>query len=131
MDKTKSPWTVPVAVDDIPETGLHIEIEAPESVRTGLASIGDLRDLPRLAAVFEVARNGAGVHVTGEVHARIGQTCVVTLEAIENDLDEPVDLVFALVSAQAEAKGSEEPPESLVGGKLDLGAIATEFLLLG
>ena len=61
MDKTKSPWTVPVAVDDIPETGLHIEIEAPESVRTGLASIGDLRDLPRLSAVFDVARNGAGV----------------------------------------------------------------------
>ena len=38
-------------------------------------------------------------------------------------------------STQAKAidrrTGQEEPPEPLVGGKLDLGAIATEFLLLG
>ncbi len=31
MDKT--PWSVPVAVEDIPDTGLHMEIEAPAAVR--------------------------------------------------------------------------------------------------
>ena len=29
MKKTANPWSVPVAVEDIPDTGLHIAIDAP------------------------------------------------------------------------------------------------------
>ena len=32
MRKTGSLWSVPVAVEDIPDTGLHIEIEAPAAL---------------------------------------------------------------------------------------------------
>lgn len=138
MEKNQNPWTFPVAVDDIPETGLHIEIDAPEAVRAELRALAGLRELRRLSAVFDLERRGAGVLVKGQVRARIGQTCVVTLEPVESDLEESVDLVFApqlAESTQAKAidrrTGQEEPPEPLVGGKLDLGAIATEFLLLG
>jgi uncharacterized metal-binding protein YceD (DUF177 family) len=138
MEKNHNPWAVPIVVDDIPESGLHIEIDAPEAARAELRALAGLRELPRLSAVFDLQRRGAGVRVTGQVSARVGQTCVVTLDPIESDLDESVDLIFAPVfteSAQAEAidrrAGEEEPPEPLVGGKLDLGAIATEFLVLG
>jgi uncharacterized metal-binding protein YceD (DUF177 family) len=138
MEKNQNPWTFPVAVDDVPETGLHIEIDAPEAVRAELRALAGLRELRRLSAVFDLERRGAGVLVNGQVRARIGQTCVVTLEPVESDLEESVDLVFApqlAESTQAKAidrrTGQEEPPEPLVGGKLDLGAIATEFLLLG
>ena len=31
----------------------------------------------------------------GRVQARIGQTCVVSLDPIESDIDEPIDLIFA------------------------------------
>lgn len=138
MDKTQNPWSVPVDVEDIPDTGLHVEIDAPEAVRTALRALAGLRDLPRLSAVFDLARRGAGVRVTGQVSARVGQTCVVTLEPVESDLEESVDLVFAPASAES-AKAEtfdlgtqdEDSPEPLVDGKLDLGAIATEFLLLG
>ncbi len=67
------------------------------------------------------------------MNAHLGQTCVVTLEPIESDLTELIDLVFA-PAAQAQDKDlklDDEPPEMLVDGKIDLGAIATEFLLLG
>jgi uncharacterized metal-binding protein YceD (DUF177 family) len=135
MDKTQNPWSVPVNVEDIPDTGLHVEIDAPEAVRTALRALASLRDLPRLSAVFDLARRGAGVRVTGQVTARVGQTCVVTLEPVESDREESVDLVFAPASAKAETfdlgTQDEDSPEPLVGGKLDLGAIATEFLLLG
>jgi uncharacterized metal-binding protein YceD (DUF177 family) len=138
MKKNHIPWTVPVVMDDIAETGLHIEIDAPEGVRAELRALAGLRELPRLSAVFDLQRRGAGVRVTGQVSARVGQTCVVTLEPLESDLDESVDLIFApMVPEPAQAKaidrraGEEEPPEPLVGGKLDLGAIATEFLVLG
>ena len=126
-----------VAVDDIAETGLHAEIDAPEAVRADLARLAGLRELPRLSAVFDLTRRDAGVHVVGQVRARLGQTCVVTLEPIESDLEEAINLVFVPVSgggAQTPAKDLKveaEPPEPLRDGKIDMGAIATEFLLLG
>lgn len=136
MKNAQKPWSVPVAVDDIPETGLHIEAEAPAEVRAQLVKLANLRELPHLSAVFDLSRRGGGVHVAGQVKARVGQTCVVTLESLENDLDEPINVLFAS-SLDAAAKGAdhkagdEEPPEPLIEGKVDLGAIATEFLLLG
>ena len=127
-----------MAVDDIPETGLHVEIEAPETVRNQLAALAGLRELPRLSAVFDLNRRVAGVHVSGQVSARVGQTCVVTLEPIETELEELVDLKFAPpldALPKADTPGLDvdgaEPPEPLSDGKVDLGAIATEFLLLG
>ncbi len=138
MKKTANPWSVPVAVDDIPDTGLHMAIEAPAAVRAELAELADVRDLPQLSAVFDLTRQGAEVRVTGQVSARVGQTCVVTLEPIESAIEEAVDLAFAPASGpQAEPKAArkrtrdDDPPEPLVGGSLDLGALATEFLILG
>jgi len=140
MDKNQTPWSVLVAVEDIPETGLHVEIDAPEAIRAQIAALAGLRELACLSAVFDLARRGAGVRVIGRVNARVGQTCVVTLEPVESDLEESVDLKFAPLLAQsirskadtaALPAAEEEPPEPLSDGKVDLGAIATEFLLLG
>jgi len=138
MEKNQNPWSVPVTVEDIPENGLHVEISAPESVRAELAGLAGLRDVTRLSAAFDLTRRGAGVRVTGRVSAHVGQTCVVTLEPVENGLEEPVDLIFAPELAAPASARAEKPhlrtddaPEPLVGGKLDLGIIATEFLFLG
>ena len=144
MDKPIDLWRVPVAVEDIPEAGLHVKLEAPEAVRAALAAAAGLRNLPVLTAAFDVARRGRGVHVGGTVAALVGQTCVVTLEPLDNRVSEPVDLVFSPDVAPApEASDEEEPhslghtadeaepPEPLVGGTIDLGALAAEFLMLG
>lgn len=143
MEKTSNPWSAPLAVEDIPDTGLHMEIEAPVAVRAELAKLAGVRDLPQLLAVFDLTRQAAGVHVSGRVKAQVGQTCVVTLEPVENTLEEAIDVVFApavagvdrLADGAADGRrtkiGGEEPPEPLVAGKIDLGVLATEFLLLG
>lgn len=142
MEKAVSPWSVPVAVEDIPDSGLHVEIEAPAAIRAELAAFANVREVPRVSAVFDLTRRGAEVDVTGQVTAVVGQTCVVSLEPMETEVDEAVDLTFAPAPAGAgeaseseaaghRAKPDEEPPEPLIGGKLDLGAIATEFLILG
>ena len=139
MKKTAIPWSVPVAVEDIPEAGMHIEIDAPPVARTELAELAGLRDLPALSAVFDLTGRGAEVHVSGQVNARVGQTCVVTLEPIESTMSEVVDLKFAPAdgteaepkSARKRPLGGDEPPEPLFNGRLDLGALATEFLILG
>lgn len=138
MEKGGSPWAVPVALDDIPEAGLHLEIEASPEIRAALAALAEVNEVLALSASFDLTRAGAGVHVSGRVHARVGQTCVVTLEPIENVIDEPVDVQFVPGADAAEAghvveaeDEDEEPPEPLVDGKVDIGALATEFLLLG
>ena len=68
---------------------------------------------------------------------RSSQTCVVTLEPIQNEVDEAIDLVFiAAARTRLDGRGREaplaidadEPPEPLRGGVVDLGAVATEFL---
>ena len=138
MSKSEAAWSVPVAVETIADTGLHMDIEAPAEARAHIAEIAGLRGLPRLSAAFDLAKQGARVQVTGQVSATVEQTCVVTLEPIENAIEEAVDLVFAPapagVAADADVgrrrKGRDEPPEALIDGTIDLGAVATEFLML-
>lgn len=134
-----APWHVPVAVEDVPETGQHFDLAADADVRAAVARLAGLRELLRLEANFDVNRRGAGgLHVAGQVSATVGQNCVVTLEPLVKEVREAVDLVFLPPPAAAEHDGEGEPaeakwdgPEALVGGSVDLGAIAAEFLLLG
>ncbi len=136
------PWRVPIAVAQIPETGLHRDIEADQAVRNAVADVGGLRDVLLARASFDVTpERGGRFHVAGRVQARIGQTCVVTLEEIETDIDEPVDLVFAppeqipqMAALIDEAEESDDevpdPPEPIENGMIDLGRLATDALYL-
>jgi uncharacterized metal-binding protein YceD (DUF177 family) len=134
------PWQVPVAVDDVAEEGQHFDLAADADTRAALARIAGLRDLPRLEAVFDVTRHGqGGLRVAGRVSATVGQSCVVTLEPLANEVNEDVDLVFLPGAAEERADedqaGAREPSlgeaEPLRDGSIDLGALATEFLILG
>ena len=128
-----------MAVEDIPEGGLQSRIEAPPEARAALAALADVRAVPALSAVFDLTRQGAGVHVSGQVRARVGQTCVVTLEPIENEVDESVDLVFAprpAGGAAAETRLRSSADDGRSAGtagrwKSGPGRVATEFLILG
>ena len=130
----KWPWNVPLAIADVPETGKHLDIPADEQARAAIAALAELRALPRLEASFDVTLRGRdGLRVTGEVSATVGQVCVVTLEPVDNEVDEDIDLAFAPGATAPLRPGgaeSEEGPEPLINGMVDLGAIATEFLLL-
>ena len=141
-DKSDS-WSVPVTVAQIPDTGLHRDIEADRAVRDAMAEVAGLREILSASASLDVTpKSGGRVHVAGHVRARIGQTCVVTLEPIENDIDEPIDLIFAppeqipqLADLVDEAADSDveipDPPEPIVNGVIDLGRLATDALFLG
>jgi uncharacterized metal-binding protein YceD (DUF177 family) len=140
--KAERPWSVPVARHEVPETGRRFELTADAHTRAAIAELAGLRSLPRLEATFDVAPRGRdSLRVTGRVAATVGQVCVVTLDPIENEVEDRIDLVFAPPAAPtliAEA-GATAPvevpavdaPEVLVGGVVDLGAVATEFLILG
>jgi hypothetical protein len=135
------PWRVPVAVEEIADSGQRFDLVADESVRAAVAKVAGLRDLPRFEANFDVTRRGAsGLHVTGKISATVGQICVVTLEPLANEVEETVDVLFEPSSTAPETERKAElqlrdiksdDPESLIGGIVDLGVLGTEFLLLG
>jgi hypothetical protein len=136
----KPTWSVPVAVDQVPEIGRHFDLAANDQTRAEVAKLAGLAALPRLAAQFDVSRHGrAGLRVEGRVTATVGQICGVTLEPIENEIDEPIDVIFspdvapaigdATDRSEIEVSG-DDGPEPLVNGVVDLGAVAVEFLIL-
>ncbi|NPU64682.1 DUF177 domain-containing protein [Bradyrhizobium sp. 83012] len=142
-DPTKDPWrAAPVIVAQIPDAGLHREIEADAATRSALAAMGELREVMSAHAAFDVVQKRDGkVHVEGRVRARIGQTCVVTLDPIETEIDEPIDQMFApsedipeLAEFVEDDPNSEvdtaDPPEPIVNGQIDLGRLAADALFL-
>jgi Large ribosomal RNA subunit accumulation protein YceD len=143
MTDKADPWRVPVTVAQIPDTGLHRDIEAAPAVRESMAKLGGLREILSANASLDVTPKGGGrFHVGGRVRARVGQTCVVTLVPVENDIDEEVDLIFepveqivqrADLADEATEGGVEipDPPEPIVNGVIDLGRLATDALFLG
>ncbi|MDE5444831.1 DUF177 domain-containing protein [Bradyrhizobium sp. CSA207] len=138
------PWRVPITVAHVPDTGLHRKLEASAAERRAMAELAGLREILSAQAAFDVTpKSGGRVHVTGYVRARVGQTCVVTLDPIENEIDEEIDLMFApeaevrrLADLIEEGQDNEEPPEiadppeAIVGGVIDLGRLATDALFL-
>jgi hypothetical protein len=146
--RPETPWSVLVRLEDVPETGRHVDLAASESERAAVAQVAGLDGIDRLEATFDLVRRGSdGLHAAGRVSATVRQTCVVSLEPIVNTIDEPIDLNFAPsrepVVAEADSeddddegpvrsrKAAEDAPEPLVNGAADLGAVATEFLMLG
>jgi uncharacterized metal-binding protein YceD (DUF177 family) len=142
MTDRADPWSIPIAVEQIPDTGLHRDIEAGPAARDAMAEVAGLREVLSANASLDVTPSSGGrFHVAGRVRARIGQTCVVTLEPIESDINEPIDLIFAppdqipdLADLVDDAAGSEaeipDPPEPIENGMIDLGRLATDALFL-
>jgi uncharacterized metal-binding protein YceD (DUF177 family) len=131
-----------VGTAQIPDTGLHRDLQADETIRHAIAQVGDLREVLSTQASFDVTPKSAGrYHVTGRVRARIGQDCVVTLEPMESDIDEAIDLTFAppdqipemaaLIDDAEHSDGdTPDPLEAIENGIIDLGRIATDALYL-
>ena len=154
-----APFSRPLKVDDLPDNGLVVTVEATPAECAAVAEDIDLPAIEALVASFKIAEQPGGrVQVDGEVKAHIRQVCVVSLEAFESDVAQPIAMTFAHVKAPlperhsrqrnkrdemrraADARpapparpvceGEVDPPDPIVDGRIDLGAVAVEFLTL-
>ena len=132
------PWRAPVIVAQIPEIGLSRSLEADKPTRDAMAKIAGLREILSARAEFDVKPESDGrVHVAGRLVARIEQTCVVTLDPIENNIDETIDLIFAPPEQipdrdddADEGPDAADQMEPIENGIIDLGRLATDVLYL-
>jgi hypothetical protein len=143
--KAPLPFSRLVTVDPMPDDGFGITIEAGADERAALAACDGLVAIGKLDAAFHVTRRPRGmVNVKGRVTGLITQTCVVSLEPFETAIAEEVDVDFtraediakaerenAAARDQARVEDDEvDPPDPIIDGKIDLGALAGEFLAL-
>jgi uncharacterized metal-binding protein YceD (DUF177 family) len=129
MTDAASPLSRPIPVADLPPEGLDVTVEATPQEREALARDFKVPAIHSLTGTFRVSGARSRVHVSGRVEAAVEQVCVVTLDPFENNVHEEVEVDFAASGATAPHR--EEPPDEIVGGTVDLGALTAEFLALG
>ncbi|QTL02622.1 DUF177 domain-containing protein [Aquabacter sp. L1I39] len=135
------PLTHKVRIAELSPSGTTVRVVPTAEERAALArhvGVLDLLDL-QLEATLVPRRDGA--LVTGRLKATVRVTSVVSLEPFDDQVDETFEVEFAPPEEVAAFEAAEEedadgealrdPPDALVDGAVDLGALATEFLSLG
>jgi hypothetical protein len=129
--------------DDVTAGGLDVTIVADDRERAALARANTLVAIGRLEATFHLTRISRGVvRAEGELVADITQTCVVSLEPFDTTVREDIDVKFAAAAEdRPKLRGAtppvidltetDEPPDPIIDGRIDLGALAAEFFALG
>lgn len=115
----------------------EVILTADSEERAALARRFDLLALDHLEAVLTVERRpGRVIWVHGRLRAAPSQACVVSLDPVPAELDEPIELLFseepATVEQEAVDLDADEAfwPEPVTGGRIDLGeAVAQQFAL--
>lgn len=156
----KPPFSRPFSVEELlrrPEDALTLTVDPDELA--ALSSEVGLVSIEALKAVLKIVKQGKEIRVTGQVHASVTQECVVTLEPFSSEITEDVDVRFAFPAAPAPSQPREggrisrrraqdmmdhrpappvlptheedDPPDTIINGKIDLGALAAEFMALG
>ena len=123
------------AVQDIPETGLHVERSASPEEREAIARTLELIACSRLDVRYDIAVRGDGhFRLTGTLDAEVEQSCVVTLEPLTGHVAESYSVDYWPESEIPEPSGGvvdvhDEPDlEPIVGGRINVGRVVFESL---
>ncbi len=160
LEDTTPEFSFPVDVMALPPSGKTYMLEASAEERARVAERLNLQQLHSLAAVLEIKPASGGIiKVTGEIRAKVVQSCVVSLAPVEAVVSDTVEASFmteeriardkakaekALTKKSAARKSKKadeeeelllsvaekDPPEVALGGRIDLGEVAVVHLAL-
>ncbi|QTN98615.1 DUF177 domain-containing protein [Brucella sp. 458] len=136
----KPALTYPVPVMHLPQKGVTVTISTNEKERAALARGHELDAVNAFSAEFLLTPwKKDGIRVRGRIDAEIVQACVVTLEPLTNTIAEEIDTIFVPENSRLarieldesgeillDAEGADIP-ETFVGDRIDVGAVAEEF----
>ena len=136
----------PIRVDEIKLRGSHISVQAEAAELAGIARMLDLPSVESLEGRYLLSRSGERVKLEGEIKATLHQNCIVTLDPFPVTIAVPLKLDFAPEAPENPRRKSadeddgkidievrlneDDPPEPIVDGAIDLGAVTLEFLAL-
>jgi len=140
---TDLPFSRPFDTRRLGVTPMRETIVAGDEERQAVARFLGILGVDRLEAPLVIEPwSGQGLRIEGRLIADVAQACIVTLEPVPQRIDEPFERLFLPASARnaeprtvAEAEvivhfDEEDPPDTLEGPMLDLGAILVEQLAL-
>lgn len=126
-------------VDAVPPAGISASYKADKQERAALARQLDLPSISELKLEYQLRPlPRARFRLTGRVEASVTQTCVVSLDPVENTIDELIEVELwpedQFDDAEQEEDGESvsvelEGPEPIVHGQIEVGQIAYEHLV--
>lgn len=126
------PLSRPVNVARLARGQDCVTVEATPAECAALAADFRIPAIRDLVGRFEIDGPTSRLRVTGTVAGTVTLVCTLSLEPFEADVSEPVEVVFTdtdqLASTDAE---DADIPDPIVGGRIDFGVLAAEFLALG
>lgn len=144
QQEPESPISFRVSVSRLPQKGMPVAIDADAAQRAALAAehgVGEVKSLHADLLVAPWKRNG--VRVSGTVEAAVVQLCVVTLDPVDNVIDEEIDQLYLPRDSKLGRLGFEsggeilldaegdDSPETFTGDTIDVGALVEEHFGLG
>ena len=139
----KPALSYPVKVGHISANAVQVRVTASDAERRALAELWDVLEVRAVEADLQVARwKKDGVRVKGRVQASIVQACVVTLEPVDAEIDEPVEAIFvpegsrlARIAANDSGEMILDPegpdlPDTFSGDVIDIGVTVAEHVAL-
>lgn len=144
-----SEWSYLVNIEDIGDEPKIVKFTASERQRIDLARRLGVVSVEEANATVTLQHAGGGmIHAMGSLQASLTQSCVVTLAPVPDIIQEEFEgwfgdkasaVSFARAKSEREAKKAhveaellEESvdPEPIIGGKIDIGELATQYLSL-
>lgn len=144
MTSEPVPYSHKIRADRLGDGEKHIVVEPDAAARERIAKAYECLAVDKLSADLTLKPwRKAGVRIVGMIDAVLQQKCVVTLDTFEQELSDPVDRTFEPVSSRPRrardinADGeieieleSLDPPDVMLDGEIDLGALICEQLAL-
>jgi uncharacterized metal-binding protein YceD (DUF177 family) len=120
----------PVALDRITAHGLDLTLDATTAECAALAARMKLPAVHALSCAFHLIRESRDVVAArGYLRARVTQTCIVSLEDFETDLEEGFQVRFVPSGEETDDIDPESDDEiPFEGNQIDLGEAAAEQL---
>jgi len=120
----------PLSLDRIGPHGLDLTVEATQAECSALAVRMDLPAVLVVSCAFHLIREGRDVVCArGVLHARVTQTCVVSLDDFDASLEEVFQVCFVPSGEEADDIDPEADDEiPFEGNVIDLGEAAAEQL---
>lgn len=123
-----------ISLDDT--AAFHGRFEATPEERARLTALFGVSDIGRFSCSYRIEPlSQHRYRLSGNLNADVTQECVVTLEPVDSQIEEPFSVEFwpetqiaADDSGEAEPDLDDDPPEAIADGKIDVGAFAAEIL---
>ncbi len=132
-------WPKPLKLAELAHGPVSRRLQADAPARQRIAAELGLDGLDRLEAEAEFSPWLDGARVRGRLSAKVRQTCGVTLEPLESDIDHSFELsLLPAGSPNAPSEPddgvidpeAEDPPDLIEDDQIDFGALVIEELSL-